>query len=574
MAMNDLTASLDLKQNLNIYATCKQGDNLNLILSIYDNSVQADLINYNVRLKAMKADKIPLIQEHVGITKNNNIVNIEADEQLTTTIGKTLIEVQFINATTGKKKATFNLVLKVAASTLADGATISTATYTLLEELENKLDQTFDFLSNISIATELNAELGDQNTNAITNINALETENTKATSNVSSLKIQNDNAAPNIESLNILNEQAEINIEALAGFGNAAQIAQDVQELKVEVGEMNILTPITGSTANAILLNIAELTDCKKYSFKSSVTSTATVTINGKPFKKLDNTQIGSGGVKAGKVYDFYYDSSLDSVFILAKAEGNSTVADVLAGKTFSNGDDVGLIGTMANNNVPSTILPINGSYTIPKGYHPGTEVVTQSITTKGAATITPSTTNQTIAAGQYLSGAQTIAGDANLVAANILSGKTIFGVSGALTIQSLGGYRVLSGTVASYLSGSIFCIDVPSLAGYQILGFFAYGGSLSAKNALNAPYTSYISTAHGYYYLNESIVGAVKVNDVILNQGVYLYYDGVTAISNARFAKVQAFPANGIGIRLIEAPSNFTFLVSNGTVTWHAIVG
>ena len=54
------------------------------------------------------------------------------------------------------------------------------------------------------------------------------------------------------------------------------------------------------------------------------------------------------------------------------------------------------------------------------------------SVTTKGAATITPGTTDQTIAAGTYLTGAQTISGDANLIAANIISGKTIFGVAGS----------------------------------------------------------------------------------------------------------------------------------------------
>ena len=47
------------------------------------------------------------------------------------------------------------------------------------------------------------------------------------------------------------------------------------------------------------------------------------------------------------------------------------------------------------------------------------------------SATYTPTTSSQTISAGQYLSGAQTISGDANLVAANIISGVTIFGVTG-----------------------------------------------------------------------------------------------------------------------------------------------
>lgn len=56
---------------------------------------------------------------------------------------------------------------------------------------------------------------------------------------------------------------------------------------------------------------------------------------------------------------------------------------------------------------------------------------VGSSVTKKSAATYTPSTSNQTIAASQYLSGAQTIKGDANLVAGNIKSGVSIFGVTG-----------------------------------------------------------------------------------------------------------------------------------------------
>jgi hypothetical protein len=63
---------------------------------------------------------------------------------------------------------------------------------------------------------------------------------------------------------------------------------------------------------------------------------------------------------------------------------------------------------------------------------------LTASVTTKGAATITPGTSNQTISSGTYLTGTQTIEGDADLIAANIVSGKTIFGVSGSATLPSI----------------------------------------------------------------------------------------------------------------------------------------
>ena len=57
----------------------------------------------------------------------------------------------------------------------------------------------------------------------------------------------------------------------------------------------------------------------------------------------------------------------------------------------------------------------------------------TGSIASKTAQTYTPTTSDQTIASGQYLSGAQTIKGDANLVASNIANGVTIFNITGTL---------------------------------------------------------------------------------------------------------------------------------------------
>ena len=70
-------------------------------------------------------------------------------------------------------------------------------------------------------------------------------------------------------------------------------------------------------------------------------------------------------------------------------------------------------------------------------GYVNGVKV-TGNIQSKAAATYTPGTSDQTIAAGQYLAGAQTVKGDANLISANILSGKTIFGVNGSLSMPSI----------------------------------------------------------------------------------------------------------------------------------------
>ena len=58
-------------------------------------------------------------------------------------------------------------------------------------------------------------------------------------------------------------------------------------------------------------------------------------------------------------------------------------------------------------------------------------EIVNGSMPTRSAQTITPGINNQTLAAGQYLSGAQTVLGDSDLQASNIRSGVSIFNVAG-----------------------------------------------------------------------------------------------------------------------------------------------
>ncbi len=66
------------------------------------------------------------------------------------------------------------------------------------------------------------------------------------------------------------------------------------------------------------------------------------------------------------------------------------------------------------------------------KAHDSNGNAVTGNIQSKSAQTYTPGASAQTIAAGQYLSGAQTIAGDAGLTAENIKKGVQIFGVTGA----------------------------------------------------------------------------------------------------------------------------------------------
>ena len=80
------------------------------------------------------------------------------------------------------------------------------------------------------------------------------------------------------------------------------------------------------------------------------------------------------------------------------------------------------------------------------KGYVPGgTKSATQQLTTQGAKTVTPGTSDQTaVASGRYTTGNVVVSGDANLVPENIAEGVSIFGVDG--THSGGGGvFRIIS---------------------------------------------------------------------------------------------------------------------------------
>ena len=70
-------------------------------------------------------------------------------------------------------------------------------------------------------------------------------------------------------------------------------------------------------------------------------------------------------------------------------------------------------------------------------------------MTTISGQTVTPTTSNQTLARYSYLTGTVTIKGDTNLVGGNIKSGVSIFGVTGTLSFAT---YYTGTATPASSL--------------------------------------------------------------------------------------------------------------------------
>ena len=122
-----------------------------------------------------------------------------------------------------------------------------------------------------------------------------------------------------------------------------------------------------------------------------------------------------------------------------ATADANATAGNILVDKTaYVNGAKI--TGTMPNKGAVTQTLSANGTINLGSGHYDSIKI-TQSLNTRGATTWRPSTKAQSISSGTYLTGTQTIEGDTNLAPQNIRAGVSIFGVGGALSVQSLGGY-------------------------------------------------------------------------------------------------------------------------------------
>lgn len=165
----------------------------------------------------------------------------------------------------------------------------------------------------------------------------------------------------------------------------------------------------------------------------------------------LDVITAGAGDVLAGKVIVDKDGEPLTGT-IADRGNWTGTVGmngevTIPGGKHGGSGKVTGPVVTLRG--AWTSRLEINGRVTIPKGFHDGNGYVDQALATKAAATYTPGTANQTIAANQWLSGAQTIKGDGNLAAGNIIKGKSIFGVAGSAFRSEILNYTAYDGNIS-----------------------------------------------------------------------------------------------------------------------------
>lgn len=184
--------------------------------------------------------------------------------------------------------------------------------------------------------------------------------------------------------------------------------------------------PLSGSSGNAEFYDTSDATLDSGGKMLSGNTAYA----NGTKYTGSIATKTGSDLTASGDTVTVpagYYASQTSK----AVASGSATAPATISGTSASVSTGT---NTLTLSKTVSVTPTVSAGY-VSSGTAGNSSVsLTASVTTKAAATITPGTSNQEIAAGTYLTGKQTILGDANLLASNIKSGVTIFSVQGSLT--------------------------------------------------------------------------------------------------------------------------------------------
>lgn len=229
------------------------------------------------------------------------------------------------------------------------------------------------------------------------------------------------------------------------GAGDMAQAVYDPARLGVDVTvqtythtRSGTVHNFAGSGANGRALMTAD------------VQAGDTFAVNGEPVAAYMGTE-SAGDAMAGSQWNGRWVSFVfDGETLNFKGGGGLPAADraklipgnIKTGVTFFEGTPRAVAGTFTADADAGAADLLSGRTAYVNG-----EKVTGSIPSKAAATYTPAAADQTIEAGQYLSGAQTVRGDANLKAENIKQGASIFGVAGALKLLYAGGCK--TGTYA-----------------------------------------------------------------------------------------------------------------------------
>ena len=249
----------------------------------------------------------------------------------------------------------------------------------------------------------------------------------------------------------------------------------------VTQGVTNFPTNIYNAVASGTTVTPTESSQTiggTRYMMEGAVTVNAiSSTYVGSGVAQRDSSNLSASGATVTAPSGYYASAATKTI-----SSGTATPAASISGTsaTVSTGTN-----TLTLSKTVSNTPQVSAGY-ISAGTAGNSSVsLTANVTTKAAATITPGTTNQSIASGTYLTGTQTISGDANLVAGNIKSGTTIFGVTGTYS----GGGTLTVATKTASLSAVGQTLSFTGLSGTPKYWFVKTTSQISSSGSTTIYY-------------------------------------------------------------------------------------
>ncbi len=219
----------------------------------------------------------------------------------------------------------------------------------------------------------------------------------------------------------------------------------------------------------------------------------------------------------------------------------------------------------------------ITATSTQTEGYvEGGMTSATKQLTTQATKTWTPTTKDQTIPSGTYLTGTQTIEGDSNLKAANIKSGVSIFGVNGNMQ-ASIGDMSALYDF--SMAKSGIFSISQTCYSEYTFthgLGQLPKLILIYSENATTTNASSNGTARIGYFAIRTC--NETEFSSSTTSGGVYLqafWGGGATNIMDrsGAWGATASMPTDGVYPTFAVDETAYMSVIkcNSNTITWCA---
>ena len=181
--------------------------------------------------------------------------------------------------------------------------------------------------------------------------------------------------------------------------------------------------PLSGASGNAVFVDTSDATLNSAAKLPQGTTAYSGGTKYTGTAAENDSSDLTVSGATVTVPAGYYASQASKAV-----ASGSATAPATISGTSASVSTGT---NTLTLSKTVSVTPTVSAGYVASGTAGNSAVSLTASVTTKAAATITPGTSNQTIASGTYLTGAQTVLGDANLIGSRIVAPYSIFGVQG-----------------------------------------------------------------------------------------------------------------------------------------------